>query len=54
MKIAFVTRKFRNVERNVHYDVLHITPDSVARHVLDCNGVFAIKACCNPERVCRL
>ena len=44
MKITFVTRKFRNVERNVHCDVLHVTPDRVARLVLDCNGVFAIKA----------
>ena len=44
MKMTFVTRKFRNVERNVHCDVLHITPDRVARLVLDCNGVFAIKA----------
>ena len=39
-----VTRKFGNVERNSHCDVLHITPISVARLFLDCNGVFAIKA----------
>ena len=44
MQIAFVTRKFRNVERNLHCDVLHITTVRVARLVLDCNGVFAIKA----------
>ena len=44
MKMTFVTRKFRNVERNVHCDELHITPDRVARLFLDCNGVFAIKA----------
>ena len=44
MRITFVTRKFGNVERNSHCDVLHITPVRVARLVLDCNGVFAIKA----------
>ena len=44
MKTTFVTPKFRNVERNVHCDVLHITPDRVTRLALDCNGVFAIKA----------
>ena len=44
MKITFVTRKFRNVERNLRCDVLHITTVGVARLVLDCNGVFAIKA----------
>ena len=43
MGITFVTRKFGNVERNSHCDVLHITPIRVARLVLDCNGVFAIK-----------
>ena len=47
-EITFVTRKFGNVERNVHCDVLHITPVRVARLVLDCNGVFAIKAYCLP------
>ena len=41
MRITFVTRKFGNVERNSHCDVLHIR---VARLFLDCNGVFAIKA----------
>ena len=40
----FVTRKFGNVERNSHCDVLHITPIRVARLFLDCNGDFAIKA----------
>ena len=44
MRITFVSRKFGNVERNSHCDVLHITPVRVARLVLDCNGVFAIKA----------
>ena len=44
MRITFVTRKFGNVERNSHCDVLHITPIRVARLFLDCNGVFAIKA----------
>ena len=37
-------RKFGNVERNSHCDVLHITPIRVARLFLDCNGDFAIKA----------
>ena len=44
MWITFVTRKFGNVERNSHCDVLHIAPVRVANLVLDCNGVFAIKA----------
>ena len=44
MRITFVTRKFGNVERNSHCDVLHFTPVRVARIILDCNGVFAIKA----------
>ena len=44
MRITFVSRKFGNVERNSHCDVLHITPFRVARLVLDFNGVFAIKA----------
>ena len=44
MRITFIPRKFGNVERNSHCDVLHITPVRVARLVLDCNGVFAIKA----------
>ena len=44
MRITFVTRKFGNVERNSHCDVLHIAPVRVANLVLDCNGVFAIKA----------
>ena len=42
--MTFVTRKFGNVERNSHCDVLHITPIRVARLFLDCNGDFAIKA----------
>ena len=44
MKITSVTSKFRNVERNLLCDVLHITTVRVARLVLDCNSVFAIKA----------
>ena len=44
MRITFAMRKFRNVERNWYCDVLHITTVRVARLVLDCNGVFAIKA----------
>ena len=44
MRITFVTRKFGNVERNPHCDVLHITPVRVARLFLDCNGVFMINA----------
>ena len=44
MRITFVTRKSGNVERNSHCDVLHITPVSVARLFMDCNGVFAIMA----------
>ena len=44
MRITFVTRKFGNVERDSHCDVLHITHIRVARLFLDCNGVFAIKA----------
>ena len=44
MRITFVTRKFGNVERNSHCDVLHNTPIRVARLFLDCNGDFAIKA----------
>ena len=44
MRITFFTRKFGNVERNSHCDVLHFTSVRVTRLVLDCNGVFAIKA----------
>ena len=44
MRITFVMRKFGNVERNSHCDVLYITPIRVANLVLDCNGDFAIKA----------
>ena len=42
--MTFVSRKFGNVERNSHCDVLHIAPVRVANLVLDCNGDFAIKA----------
>ena len=44
MEFSFVTRNFQNVERNLHCDVLHITTVRVVRLVLDCIGVFAIKA----------
>ena len=44
MRITFVTRKFGNVERNSHSDVLHITHIRVVRLFLNCNGDFAIKA----------
>ena len=42
MQITFLARKFRNVERNLHCDVVHIT--TVLGITLDYNGVFAIKA----------
>ena len=44
MQITFLTRKFWNVERNLHCDV-RITTVWVFSLTLDCNGVFAIKAC---------
>ena len=44
MQITFLTRKFRNKERNLHCDVVHITTKWVSSLTLDCNGVFAIKA----------
>ena len=44
MQITFLSRKFRNVERNLHCDVVHITTKWVSSLTLDCNGVFAIKA----------
>ena len=44
MQIAFLTRKFRNGERNLHCDVVHITTKWVSSLTIDCNGVFAIKA----------
>ena len=44
MQITFITRKFRNGERNLHCDVVHITTKWVSSLTLDCNGVFAIKA----------
>ena len=44
MQITFLTRKFRNRERNLHCDVVHITTKWVSSLTLDCNGVFAIKA----------
>ncbi len=42
MQITFLTRKFRNAERNLHCDVVHITTVWVSSLALDCNGVFAI------------
>ena len=44
MQITFLTRKFRNGERDLHCDVVHITTKWVPSLTLDCNGVFAIKA----------
>ena len=44
MQITFLTRKFRNGERNLHCDIVHITTKWVFRLTLNCNGVFAIKA----------
>ena len=44
MQITFLTRKFRNGERTLHYDVVHITIVWVSSLTLDCNGVFAMKA----------
>ena len=43
IQITFLTRKFRNVGRNLHCDV-HIATIWVSSLTLDCNGVFAIKA----------
>ena len=44
MQITFFTRKFRNVQCNLHCDIVHITTKWIFRLTLDCNGVFAIKA----------
>ena len=44
MQITFLTRKFRNGERNLHCDVVPISTKWVSSLTLDCNGVFAIKA----------
>ena len=44
IQITCLTRKFRNVELNLHCDVLHIITVWVSSLTLDCNGVFAIKA----------
>ena len=41
MQITFLTRKFRNGERNLHCDIVHITTKWVSSLTLDCNGVFA-------------
>ena len=46
MQMTFLTRKFRNAERNLNCDVVHITTKWVSSLTLDCNGVFAIKAYC--------
>ena len=50
MQITFLTRNFRNGERNLHCDVVHITTKWVSSLTLDCNGVFAIKAYCKRWR----
>ena len=44
MQITFLARTFRNGERNLNCDVVHITTKWVSSLTLDCNGVFAIKA----------
>ena len=44
MKITFVTRKFRNGQRNLHRGAVHITTKWVFCITLDYNDVFAIKA----------
>ena len=46
MQITFLMRTFRNVERNLHCDVVHITTVWVSSLTLDGNGSFAIKAYC--------
>ena len=42
MQITFFTGKFRNGERNLHCDVVHITTKWVSSLTLDCNGVFTM------------
>ena len=44
MQITFLRRKFRNGQRKLHCDVVHITTKGVSSLTVDCNGVFAIKA----------
>ena len=44
MQITFLKCQFRNGERNLHCDIVHITTNWVSSLTLDCNGVFAIKA----------
>ena len=44
MQITFFTRKFRNEQRNLHCDIVHITTKWVFRLTLDGDGVYAIKA----------
>ena len=44
MQITFVMRKFWNVDRNLHCDVVDITTFWVSSLTLDYNGVFAIMA----------
>ena len=48
MQITFHKRQFRNGERNLHCDIVHITTKWVSSLTLDCNGVFAIKAYTSP------
>ena len=38
MQITLLTRNFRNVERNLHCDVVHISTEWVSSLTLDCNG----------------
>ena len=44
MQMMFLAHKFRNVEQNLHCDIVHITIVWVSSLTLDYNGVFAIKA----------
>ena len=44
VQITFLSRKFRNVERNLHCDEVHITIVWVSSLTHDCNDVFPIKA----------
>ena len=46
VQITFLMRKFRNVERNLQCDVVHVNTKWLSSLDLDCNDVFAIKAYC--------
>ena len=53
MQITFLRHKFRNGERNLHCDIVHITTKWVSSLTLDCNGDFAIKAYSGATRIFR-